>query len=290
MKLSNKISKILFFIILGLSLNAYSEIIDLLVKENLDVYQKPSTNSKKISTLTRGDKVVLSPVGYGEFRKVLVTYKGKRVGGYILAKNIRLSKEISRGDSGDNLLKRSKSFTFSLDFTYNTQFEKDLQINGYSDATIGTQKGVSNTFSLGYQHPFRQNFVFQYKLTKLKLVWDGSGDLNVSTTGVGIETKIDGWALGANMKYYSNIDSIFWWKLGADVVSIQSIELTADNGVNIVDASEISSLFNLSLGIGWDAEYSHNFFIVPEIYTNFYFGADKMPMQIGAALTLSWIY
>ena len=72
-------------------------VLELDVRESIDVYKK-SNGRKRISQLGPGDRVVISPYIYGKYRKVLITYKGKKRGGYIAIQDIVRSRIIPKGE------------------------------------------------------------------------------------------------------------------------------------------------------------------------------------------------
>lgn len=230
-----------FFVFATLILPSASAwaVLDLHVQENLTVYSEPG-GGKEVSTLVKGDIVVISPSSYRSYRKVLVTYDGKRRAGYIQSSKIvrsfiRDRDEEERLNSDVKDYKRAQGAGLSLVGSYMRQGARTIP---HSDGTISY--GVSNMtsftmfFSIFYDYPLAPQWVIRPYLTFRQVKFKGDAKIQGISSGATFPVTITQnlFGLGVLAKRYPSTTSGYWYG-GA-------IELAKGSGVSIQTTSNIS--------------------------------------------------
>jgi hypothetical protein len=194
-------------------------ILDLHVQEDLVVYEKASSDSKPISQLAKGDVIVVSPVIYGSFRKVLVMHDGKRVPGYVLSQKIKDSYIVDRDDEiakerEEQVIKRRYAFGLFGGFFFMQQ-----NPNSYADTTganIYNSSYLTSTdpvFGFYLDVPTTDQLIIRpylsFRNTQLKGNATNPNAVNPLTIPtVEIDENLVG--LGALLKYYPFASGSYW--------------------------------------------------------------------------------
>lgn len=244
--------------------NAFA-ILDLVVKEKLQVYKKPKSSSKVVTVLVRGDRVVISPVSYSGFKKVLVTYEGKRQAGYIPAKNIKLSVIEDRNKVEGSPIVLRKNFGAYAALSYNNQAETELDLSGFPGARVGGASGFPNFWGLYYQMPILSKTVLQMSLSAREFFTQGTGEV-IPDGGQEILEKTEKmYTAGVFAKRYGTNGSIFWTGAGAEIAMVQDVEVKIEGGSSFEFTGENATYILLNAGLGFDIKAYDKVFIIPEL-------------------------
>lgn len=261
---------------------------DLIVRESLTVYKKRSTRSKVVTTLLRGDKVVVSPEVYGKWRKVLVTYDGKRKPGYVQIRKIQTSviKERLEGEINELLLDQSVGGQFS--FFYSFQPARSFPVQGFTDpAKINDQSGFSTNIGAHYQYPWRKGILLKGYLDNKTIKLQGRGEI---VPDVPIDMKIDYTliTLGAMAKFYNNHNSFFWKGAGIEIGSISGVSVQAGPGA-VLYGGKVPMPIIATGSLGWDYKVSNDIYITPEIRASALLSESPMILSIELMVDVSYL-
>lgn len=265
-------------------------VIDLVVREEVKVYQNPTMRSKVISTLTRGDKVVISPMLYGNWRKVLVTYQGKRQGGFVLIKDISLSIIEDREAKGTNLFRKNHSFGFNLNLIFQLQANSNFDVVGFDNATIGSRTGLDFYLGLDYQRPVSSWGLLQFSLKKRSTKLQGNAELIPGGGSDMVEIDKSMISIGSFLKYYKDESSFFWKGAGLEIAKVNSIDVNLSNGAPLKYKDEEMIYIIGNIGMGWDIKWNDKYYITTEARGNVNFNGQPMIFSLEAIVSLSRIF
>ncbi len=270
-------------------------ILDLYIEEPLTVYEKPSASAKVISELAHGDVVVVSPNPYGGFKKVLVMFKGKRVPGYIVAKNLKFSYTRDRDDVTNEEVvevKRERSFGISAGGNYNHQGSKSFQAtfntttNTYDVASL---ESFAPLFELYLEIPLNPRWVVRpllsFRNIKLKGTATFVNGVNPTTIPQAMVSE-NFLGVGALLKYYPSTEAAFWFGFSAELDHATSMTATVQDGTPTyqVISEALKDYYLVQVATGIDIDYGQ-FVLAPE----FRLGAmaNAKPFIINAELLIS---
>lgn len=264
-------------------------ITDLVVKEKLTVYSQPKSNSKKVSQLSKGDVVVISPKSYGSYRKVLVTFNGKRQGGFVLKKDIVLSIVQERTPEEENIMTRKMSFgaAFGLDSTFiqGGQFKA----SGFPDAKSDNLYGFDLFFDAHFNYPVFDSTIFEASLGKRSISY--AGNVNFMSSGGVQNTDVveKGYFISCFAKFYSKRSSIFFKGIGAEAFYVNNIDITVNGGQSIKYDGDSEVYFAPILGLGWDIQLTDSMFFSPDFRTGAYLTREPMAFFVDFRLSANFI-
>lgn len=282
--------KFLTFLFLTYSIQIFA-IQDLVVKEKLTVFKRPQLKSKKVTTLTRGDKVVISPRSYGSFRKVLVTYDGKRQAGYILSKKILLSKIQERFEEEANPLIKSKSFGGDISIAIAYSGEGALEVDNLPNAKIDSTFGFDFHFGLQHNWPLSETLLLETNLRRRSYSLSGNAVLIPSSSGQSTEVTSKGYSVSGLFKLYSKKSSFYWWGLGAEAFLVTDVEVRVNTtGNNLEYTGEKGFHALLFAGIGYDFQLTEKLFIVPAVYLGVFTTRDPLAYYSDVKISTVYIY
>ena len=263
------------------------EILELHVQESIDVYHKP--DGKRISQLDRGDRVVISPRIYGGFRKVLITYKGKKRGGYIAISDMEKSTIGPRGKRFINhyLYKNRKGFGLSGVVSYLSQESQEVDSAEGKTYEVGKLTAPGFHWAVRGQYPWGQEKAVEVSLALYSI--KVGGEVHAKGQPLPME-EIDvaesGLLLGGLLKFYGG--ETFWYGPSLDLSLRQSIEFKI-KGIDIGAKVEKSGLFvGVGGSLGWDIPLSDSIYFIPELKLGV--GVNKKPfvMESHLILTFAW--
>lgn len=210
-----------------------SRVLDLHVREDLKVYAKAQEGSEVISTLGRGDRVVISPREYQGWRKVLVIHQGQRRAGYIKSADLRHSEVISRQkwlmrQTGRHILyKNQRALGFAFVPSYMMQAERRFSLaNGVDEYSISQFDSFTAFVAIQGHIPIADHFSVAPYINLRRVEFEGSatlqgtGSLSSATT-----LKQDMIGLGAILRYYPNRDGLFWLGGGLEGAKVNKLSL-----------------------------------------------------------------
>lgn len=290
---------LLCLFILILQLPAYA-VSDLIVREKLRVYLKRNTKSKVVSTLQRGDKVVISPKLYGDWRKVLVTYDGERRPGYILSKDIKVSVISDRLEGVVNDLLISSSFGGQIIANFNYQQAHAKPLEGFDDASVDDLSGFGTYFGGHYHFQFKdgifggkwkeqlEGVLLKTYIEQKKLFFQGSGELVADQTDT-VEVTYTSTVAGLTAKFYENFNSFYWIGGGLEVGLINDLSASLEGGAKLPLIQSVPTPVIVHAGMGWDFKYSDSTYISPEIRAGVFFTESPMVFTFEFLVNVSFL-
>ena len=267
---------------------------DLHVKEELRVFRRANRNSKVITRLSKGDVVVVSPKHYGQFRKVLVTYRGKKRGGYVHKHDIYESQIIKRSQLAKSNTQLAYSqyqgIGVSVAHSILRQGERSIETDASEVYQISTFESQSNFFSLFFDLPVGESSALRSYLSLRNTAFTGDAELeDVSAQSGAVVLNQTFIALGVFLKFYSRKTSWYWWGLGSELAKGTEVDLSVNGGTKLETTDEDLPFFVMaSGGLGWDIPVYSSLYFTPEIR----FGAviNNDPMILAAEAYLSFAY
>lgn len=273
------------------ALGESAQILDLHVREKLVVYEKADSKSKQVTVLDKGDIVVISKVEYGAFRKVLVTYGGKRSGGYIQSNKIVLSKIIERGQKEQNPILQARSLAFELAGTLAYQFAGPLEASGFPNAEASDMLGFDTSFAIGvfWPHSSKTRGV---ELRFGQKNWSVSGDAEF-VTGAGREkTTVDvkSFFVSGFFRFYQNASSQFWYGLGLDVGQVTDVKIKVSDGQDIPYSGSQDFYYLPVVGLGIDLPLNQKWVLSPSTKMNVNITENNPVIGWDFSLMAHWFY
>lgn len=250
-------------------------VLDLHVQETLPVYASRNKGGAEVSTLVKGDVVVISPKTYGAYRKVLVTYDGKRRAGYVLADKIVRSFIRDRDEeerlSADVIdYKRAKGLGLSLVGSYMRQGARSItSADGSLTYDISSMTSFTTFFSIFYDYPLANLWVVRPYLTFRQTKFKGSATLNglSSTTTPSATISQNFLGFGALAKRYASSTSSFWYGGAMEIAKGSGVSVKLTDGVSIDTKDEKLPLFVILQGaVGFDVALGQSgLFLLPDV-------------------------
>lgn len=269
-------------------------ILDLQVREDLVVYEKPSLQSRQVSQLSRGDKVVISPKSYGSFRKILIIYNGKRRGGYVVSSSIQRSVIVAREDErwiGQRVYFGHYSLGLSFVGSYMQQGARNFTTSSQDTYEISSLKSGSFFFSLFSDIPWNQKVMLKAYLSFRSAKFKGSADLKGATNSyrpAQVNLEQDFFGVGLLAKYYPTQISSFWYGGGIELAEKTSSKIVIDDGIPLSSEDKDKSIFILALGvIGWDVALPGSLWLNPDLRLGIVANSDPQIYFFESFLSLS---
>jgi hypothetical protein len=264
----------LFFVLSALCCQSSWAILDLHVQEDLVVFDKASSGAKTISQLAKGDVVVVSPVVYGSYRKVLVMHDGKRVAGYIFSQKLKDSYITDRDeemakDREEQVIKRRYAFGLFGGFFFMQQNPNTYaDITGENTYNSSYLTSTEPLFGIYLDVPLNDKIVVRPYVSFRNTQFKGNAvnpnavnPLTVPT--VSIDQNLVG--LGALIKYYPFASGSYWLGLAGEYAYPTSISGTILNQIPFQIANLKKQGYGLvQFGTGFDILYN-DFQLTPEI-------------------------
>lgn len=246
-------------------------ILDLHVQEPLTVYEKANSSSKVISQLAKGDVVVLSASTYGGFRKVLVMYNGKRVGGFVPVSSLKESyirdrdEELSQ-EFDTPILKRKATFGLAAGFFALYHGAKSY-VTQPAVFDVGSMSAFGPAFSFVGDIPLNERWVVRPYISFRSVQLKGSArerDNNapIVTPSVKIDSNLLG--LGGVLKYFPWSTGILWFGGALEYNYATSYRATVTDQISYPVNTDKPSLLYALGAMGWDIEMG-DFMLSPEI-------------------------
>lgn len=278
----------LFVALLLCPLSAYS-IVDLVVKEKLAVYKRPKQGAKKISQLSKGDVVVISSKSYGEYRKVLVTYNGKRQGAYILKKDIVLSVEQERAPEDDNKLIKRKSAGGTVGVNYTYISAGKLMAKGFPDAKAENMFGFDFLLGAHFNLPIGKSTILELSATKRSISISGDVEFIANAGAQSTDVIEKGYSAGAFVKFYGKRSSFFYKGLGVEAFYAKDVEITVNGGRPVPYDGDGEFYFAPILGLGWDIQLTESMFLSPDLKAGGFVTRDPMAIFADFRLVVNFL-
>ena len=271
---------------------ALGEVLELYVRESIDVYKKPGSD-KRISQLDQGDRVIISPYIYDGFRKILITYRGKKRSGYIaikdIVKSVIQSKRKRLTDYG--LYRNRKALGISTIVSHSQRGNQTLETKDGNIYEIGELKNLGTHFALYGQYPLSYKKALDTSLSFYSTTTSGmvhlEGNEHHSKEIDIIESHI---GLKGLLKFYSQKSLSFWYGPTLDLILRQSVEFKIEN--TVIGAKDESSEFFAIIGgaIGWDIHIVNSIYLVPELKLGFSVNRDPSSINGELSLKTAWVF
>lgn len=257
-------------------------ILDLEVQENLVVYEKASTRSREVTRLTRGDKVVVSPKIYGSFRKVLVSFEGRRKGGYVLISSLSRSQIVERGDSelkGKRVYTNRYSLGIDLVGSFFQQGARNFTTSSEDTYEISALKSTAFFFSIYSDIPWNNKTMLRPYFAFRSIEFKGAAELKGAVNSnhpaeVSLNQKLFG--VGLTIKKYGHPLDYFWYGGGLEMAEKTSTETAVEDGSILQTAEDHDkSILVLLFGtIGWQIPAPGSIWISPHLRIGFVPNSD----------------
>ena len=235
-------------------------------------------------------KCCLTRVSYSGFKKVLVTYEGKRQAGYIPNRNIKLSviEDRDKVEGSPIVLKHNVGLYGA--FSYNNQAESELDLEGFPGARIGGASGFPAFWGAYYQMPFWSKTVLQFSLSVREFFTQGNGEV-IPDGGQEILEKTERmYSAGVFAKRYGTLGSIFWTGFGAEVAMVQDVEVKIEGGSSFEWIGDNPTYVMVNGGLGFDIRAMDKLFIIPEIRIGAAANADPIIFYGDLMVGVSYVY
>ena len=247
-------------------------ILDLHVQESLPVYSSMNGKGEEVSVLVKGDVVVISPKTYGAYRKVLVTYDGKRRAGYVLAEKIVRSFVRDRDEeerlSANTLdYKRARGMGLSIVGSYLRQGARSINTPA---ATYDVSSLTSFTifFSIFMDYPLADRWVIRPYLTFRQTKFKGDASIRGLTSTIRPQVTISQNLLGLGVlgKRYAASNSNFWYGGSLEIAKGNGVSAKITDQISIDAKDEKLPLFAIIQGaLGFDIPLGQSgLFLLPD--------------------------
>lgn len=269
--------KSLSFLLLGWAPAATAkEILDLYVQEELPVYSKPTETATVISRLNRGDQVVVSPKFYGSFRKVLVTYKGRSIGGYVPGRLLVRSYVKSRADMAKEKGERKRygsrySLGLALVGSYLRQGESTFQLSDTLVYDTTAFQSFTTFFSVFLDKPLAATMGLRSYVSFRQTRFEGRVTERDSLSPTPMSPKTTRQqsltGVGLVLRNYGRPNSNWWWGGGGELAMGNKVTIKFD-GIAVTPEEEEKPVFAILFGaIGGDVALpiSRSLYLVPDL-------------------------
>lgn len=247
-------------------------VLDLQVLEELAVYADANLKSAVISRLNRGDMVVISPKIYGRFRKVLITYKGKPTGGYVLITQIKRSQIREREVEEENGRKPYKSdyaVGVAVVGSYLRQGESSFQLSDNTAYQTSVFMSTSFFMSIFADMPLNLRWSLRPYLTLRTTKFKGTAiqqNAAPGTTRKNVSREQSLTGVGLLAKRYSEGGG-WWWGGGAELAMGNKVTVKVD-GIEVPTSDEDKPFFLMgSVAAGGDIPIPgfKKLYLVPDV-------------------------
>lgn len=269
-------------------------ILDIYVQDDLPVYDKPEAGSREVSRLTRGDRLVISPKIYGAYRKVLVTYGGKRQGGFIKISQIRRSYIKDRDEeelAKQRIYNRDYGLGLSLIASHMRQDGRKFTTGAADTYDISPLTSTTFFFSIFSDVPWSNTMMLRpylsFRSTKFKGEAELVGSINpLRPAQVTLEQSFLG--IGVLAKMYDGPRDTFWWGGGIEVGSGDKSNLIIDDGIPLKVEGEKPLYVLLYGSIGWDVPAPGAFWLVPDLRLGIVPNNDPIILYLEAFVSVAY--
>ncbi|MBX7232134.1 MAG: hypothetical protein K1X29_08630 [Bdellovibrionales bacterium] len=253
-----------------------TEIWDLIVNESLPVYKSASIRSKLITKLFPGDEVVVSPIKYRGFRKVMVTYQGQITSGYIPAKSITKSRVRQRRQYSSSESKASYHLSYGfgggLVGSYLRQRENSFELSDGSQYSTTAFESFTPFFNIFFDLPINSNWGLRTYLNYRSTHYKGNAvqrnSPSPSPVNPTVENRQTLLGAGLQFKYYKNAFSWWWYGGGVELARGQKVEIKLNNVIVPTTDENLPFFAMLYLSTGMDLAipFLNSFYFVPDLH------------------------
>ncbi len=269
---------------------ASAGVMDLYVKEPLDVRGKPAYGSAVLTRLEAGDRVVISPVIYGKYRKVRLPRGDDSIDGYVRSADIVYSLIRERPIEGaDDWYPTARVLgIFGVLSFMEKGDEFDFTTTSQVHYSVAEAHGSSNYFGLFFEEPFSRRFTGRAQFSLRKTITEGTAEPLNGAPGQSAPVKRTErfFGLGFSGKYYVLPDSNLWLSGGLEVALHRSTESSVSNTSSIpLNVKESGTLIIPFVSTGLDLDVFKVIRVIPEI--RIFIPANASKSAYGLELFLS---
>lgn len=278
---------------------AAQAVLDLHVQEVIPVFSSRSSEAREVSTLMKGDVVVISSKVYGPYRKVLVTYDGQRRAGYILSKSIvrsfiRDRDEVERLRADVLDYKRAHAMGLSVVGSYLSQGPRSITTaDAGVNYEVSTMTSLTTFFSVFYDYPYADQWVLRPYLTFRQINFKGNatiaGSSGINPTAIMSQNL---FGLGILAKRYSSQNSVFWYGAAIEIAKGGDVTVQMRDGINL-DTTEKGKSFLaiLQTVAGVDIPMGRSgVFLLPDIRLGMIANTNPFTLTVETFLSLGYAY
>ena len=285
----------LFFVVFAPHAGA---VLDLHVQEPISVYATKNKQGRVVSTLMKGDVVVISAKTYGPYRKVLVTYDGERRAGYILSDAIvrsfiRDRDEIERLSTGVLEYRRTQGMGLSIVGSYLQQGGRTITTaDAGTNYEVSTMTSLTAYFSVFYDYPFSEKWVFRPYLTFRQSRMKGNARISGSSSSSNPTASLSQNLLGLGIlaKHYTS--SYFWYGGAFEVAKGGDVSVQLRDGINL-DATEkgLSFIAVIQAAAGVDVPMGRSgVFLVPDLRVGVIPNSNPITLAVETFISVAYAY
>jgi len=294
--LMSQVIRPIFLVMVASVMEPAWAILDLYVQDDLPVYEKPRRRSRQVSYLTRGDRVVISPKIYGRYRKVLITYEGKRRGGFIRISQMRRS---YIKDRDKEKLKNKKiyigRYSLGLNATgsYMHQGARSFNSNSQDTYDISSFDSMTFFFSIFSDIPSSKTMMLRPYLAFRSTKFEGKAKLRNANAlkPVDIMLEQDFLSFGLMAKIYDSPRKSFWYGGGGELGNATESRLVIDNEIPLEVQDEVKPFFTLLYGaVGWDIPAPNRFWLNPDFRLGVIVNKKPIIMYVDALISVSYSF
>lgn len=286
-------------LVIGTSAFAKTKVVyDLEVNEELAVYQDADTESPIISRLNRGDKVVVSQKLYDEFRKVLITYRGRPTAGYVLIEKIKRSQIKQRGaEDSDGRSRYSSAMAFGIALvpSYLKQGASTFQLSDGTVYDTTAFESLTYFFSLFMDIPMDPSWGLRTYLSFRETNFRGTATPRGALPGspsLKVERDQSLTGLGVVAKIYTSPNSGLWWGGGAELAFGKKVSLKLSD-VEVPTQDEDKPMFAIAYAAGgFELGFPgiKRLFIVPDLRLGTIVTTKPIMIYTESFLALSYLF
>jgi len=261
----------LFLFLLFFSITALA-VLDLNVKESLEVYKEADKKSRLIIVAEPGDRFVVSPVDYGSYYKILLVGL-KEEEGYILKEKVKRS-TIKERFIAQNNERYHWSYGVGLFGIYSDTTVKTIKFvtAGGVNYTAEKMHGTSSSSGISLDFPINLDWgaKLAYASRKIKMAAEAGPTDGISGNKVELQSEQVYKSYAGEVKYYFSREVEIWGGFGVENFSLESSSFYIYNlgGGLVTIPVEIpqggNTLF-ASLGIDIGLGHSKKLFLLPEV-------------------------
>lgn len=273
--------------------------LELHVLENIPVYAKPQEKARQISELREGDVVPIANEIKGDYRKVRVLFKGKKVNGYIKTEDIFSSQILPRGGK-KTAFKLYKQGQFSLGLalmvSYMRQGEGEFSLSDGQHYATSVFTSTTYFLSLFTDFAVNENWSIRAFGTLRTAEFSGTSTQSDSFGGATNELKTERkhTFLGGGLiaKYYPNIEGQFWYGPGFEMARGRSVTVIVENQEVNSNQKTIPFFAMAFAALGGDFSIGlvEDLYFVPDLRLGVVGSTSPLTFFLDATLALGYVF
>lgn len=288
--------KFLILAILFAPIFSHAQSQELILREEVKVYEKKSRKSEVIDTLNTGARVPVSTVDYGPWYKIKLDPDGESREAWVWKKDLKKSR-IRFMDGGASKKKSSvyhwnKSAGAQVVFT---QVHIDPRQVSSSDGSViyelDANDGNSIFFGFFYDYPWSKRWVVHSYVDFREHNLKGKGRTppgSPQSAEISMGQKFV--SFGMDFRYYTDLDGAFWYSFGVELAKGYAVDLTINDIPSPVSGDDLPFYAFVHAGLGYDFQFSNDFYIIPEIKAAWAANGKVLVYSVDATVNISYVF